>query len=429
MSDHSTGPRIYNLFPLLAGPIGDWEALLPDIARMGFDWIFLNPFQRPGSSGSLYAVSDPYELHPVVRGRSEEDTDTLVARFMDRARDQGLSVMMDLVVNHTARDAPLVDQHPRWYARDADGAVRSPFAVNPQDPDDVTVWEDLAELDFRERPERTELLDYWDRVIAHYVRLGCAGFRCDAAYKVPGAVWEALIGTARSLAPETRFFAETLGAGLDEVSQLRPAGFDYFFNSAKWWDFRADWLLEQYERFRHLAPSIAFPESHDTERLAAAGGGERASRFWYLFAALFSSGVMMPMGYELGFKRPLHVVDTRPEDREEPAFDLRDFVAAVNAMKAEIPLLDEEGPQRRFTGPKDPVTGLLRRAKEGDARVVTLINPDPEHRRDFQQRRLAEALDCTPGEIREITPMREGSPASERIRIQLLPQTIRAFTI
>src|SRR3546814_15138895 len=60
-----------------------------------------------------------------------------------------------------------------------------------------------------------------------------------------------------------------------------------------------------------IAPSIAFPESHDTERLAvelrASGIVDddriaRAYRQRYLFAALFSTGVLMPMGYEFGWR-------------------------------------------------------------------------------------------------------------------------------
>ena len=91
---------------------------------------------------------------------------------------------------------------------------------------------------------------------------------------------------------------------------LKGAGFDYLFNSAKWWDFRAPWLLEQYDLYRQVAPTIAFPESHDTERLAIELGDpeppelERHYRLRYLFAATFSSGVLMPMGYEYGCRTP-----------------------------------------------------------------------------------------------------------------------------
>jgi len=428
MTIEHQGPRIYNLFPLLLGAVDEWQRRLPAIAGMGFNWIFLNPFHYPGFSGSLYAVKDYYRLHPVVQGAGTASPDALLERFVAAAKEAGLAVMMDLVVNHTAKDSPLVAEHPDWYLRDAEGGVRSPFAVDPDDPERVTVWADLAELDYSERPVRREMLAYWDRLLAHFVGLGFAGFRCDAAYKLPGEAWRELIRTARAANPEVRFFAETLGAQIDEVDQLGPAGFDYFFNSAKWWDFRADWLLEQYEQFRHLAPSIAFPESHDTERLAAATeGSERESRFWYLFAAFFSSGVMMPIGYELGFRRPLHVVETRPEDWEEPGFDITDFVGAVNAMKRAAPVLNQEGPQERFTAPEAPLVGLLRLAERGTQRAAALINPDPAHRRDFACPRLAAALQSDPAHIREITPLHQGPLVSERKRIRLAPRSIRVF--
>jgi hypothetical protein len=48
-----SGPRIYNLFPPLIGSVGQWKEHLPRIARMRFNWVFLNPFHLPGFSGSL----------------------------------------------------------------------------------------------------------------------------------------------------------------------------------------------------------------------------------------------------------------------------------------------------------------------------------------------------------------------------------------
>src|SRR5207244_12791589 len=113
--------------------------------------------------------------------------------------------------------------------------------------------------------------------------------------------------------------AATSGCTPAQVSALAGAGFDYIFNSAKWWDFRAGWLLDQYERLRRIAPSIAFPESHDTQRLAAEVGAdghdqvaarqiEARLKFQLLFSACFSAGVMMPVGFEYGFRQKLDVV-------------------------------------------------------------------------------------------------------------------------
>lgn len=381
----AVGSRIYNLFPSLVGSVRDWSDHLPRIAGMGFDWLFLNPIHEVGFSGSLYAVKDPYRLNERFQDGAPESPDALLRGFLAQAQGRGLRVMLDLVVNHTARDARLVADHPDWYRREADGDLYSPRAVDPVDPSHVTLWGDLAELDYHNPAVRPGLIAWWQDYVRHYVGLGVAGFRCDAAYQVPAEVWRALIQAARAVTPETLFAAETLGCTVEQVEALRGVGFDYLFNSAKWWDFKAPWALDQYNAFRTIAPSIAFPESHDTDRLAAEVGSQDTTRLKahlklrYLFSACFSTGVMIPIGYEYGFTRKLDVVNTRPGDWETPRVDLSGFIAEVNAMKASIPVLNVEGPQRRITAPHNPVIGLLRQGDGGaDDCTVVLINPDEE---------------------------------------------------
>ena len=215
----STGPRIYNLFPSLVGPIARWETHVERIAAMNFDWMYLNPLHETGYSGSLYAVKNYYRLNPLFRGTATASDDELIAGFTAAAGAAGISVMMDLVVNHTARDADLTREHPGWYRRAEDGSIESPSANDPANPSDVTVWTDLAELDYRERPQRAEMVAYFSEVVRHYTRLGIAGFRCDAAYKVPSDVWAAYIAAAREIRPDALFAAETLGAPLRKRSR------------------------------------------------------------------------------------------------------------------------------------------------------------------------------------------------------------------
>ena len=69
--------------------------------------------------------------------------------------------MMDLVINHTAKDALLVEQHPEWFRREADGELRSPRAIDPVDPRKFTVWGDLAEIDYGKPSTRPALIEYW----------------------------------------------------------------------------------------------------------------------------------------------------------------------------------------------------------------------------------------------------------------------------
>ena len=351
-----TGPRIYNLFPLLAGPVPDWSAHLPRIAAMGFDWVYVNPFHYPGFSGSLYAVKDYDRLHPLLAGGGDARPETLVRRFVEDAAGHGLCVMMDLVINHTSKDSLLVEAHPDWFLREPDGSLRSPRVVDPVDGQSVTVWGDLAELDYETKDTRRALAETWGALVSRFTDWGIAGFRCDAAYKVPGDLWTDLIARTRGHRRGVLFTAETLGCTVEQVSALADAGFDYLFNSVKWWDMEASWALEQYERFRSIAPSIGFPESHDTERLAAELGargivdpGDVAAiyRQRYALAACFGAGVMMPMGYEYGFAKKLDVVTTRPSDWEEPRFDLSSDISAINRAKAASRALNEEGPQVR----------------------------------------------------------------------------------
>ncbi|MFZ5448181.1 MAG: alpha-amylase family glycosyl hydrolase [Thermodesulfobacteriota bacterium] len=366
---------IYNLFPPLAGTIPQWEEHLDRIAAMGFTWVFLNPINTPGLSGSLYAIKDYFGINPFFYHKSGQDPEAALVHFLKAAQSRGLKAMLDLVINHTAIDSPLVTQHPEWYAKDDKGKIKHPGAIDPADATKVTVWGDLAELEYWPPPDPEGLLHFFDGVVAKYLRLGFLGFRADAAYKIPGDFWSRLIGEAKNLEPQVQFFAETLGCRLDECAQLSSSGFDFLCNSSKWWDFQQPWCLEQYNTFRHLAPSLSFPESHDTERLAAAShGSPEMARQRYLFAAYFSAGLMMPMGYEYGFKKRLNVVRTRPQDWEAPTYDLTSFIKGVNRMKKNCPVLLEEGPQVRVNPEGEPVVLLLKSRETHKGRVLAVIN-------------------------------------------------------
>jgi starch synthase (maltosyl-transferring) len=369
---------VYNLFPTLAGPPATWVAHARRARDMQFAWLYLNPFQYPGFSGSLYAIKDHERLHPALQVAGGPGGLEALVPVLAAIEAMGLGVMMDLVVNHTARDSPLVDEHPGWFRRDERGEVVSPSAIDPADARKVTVWGDLAEVDNEGATDREGLWGFWQGLVEGALAVGFAGFRCDAAYKVPAALWRRLIGRARALRPDVVFVAETLGCRLEETQALADAGFHYLYNSSKWWDFQAPWCLEQHERFRHVAPSIAFPESHDTERLAAeTGGSEAVQRQRYAFAALFSQGVQLTMGYEFGFRRRLDVVRTRPEDWESPSFDLSGFVRRVNALKRAHPLLATEGRLAGVEAGAPGVTVLRRWSDEpGTHRGYIVVNRD-----------------------------------------------------
>ncbi|MGA1876289.1 MAG: alpha-amylase family glycosyl hydrolase, partial [bacterium] len=340
-----SGMRIYNLFPRLVGPIVTWSEHLPRIRNMGFNCIFLNPFHLTGQSGSLYAIKDYKKIDPhflLDGGDGWKD----LKGFIHLAKKEELRVMIDLVINHTASDSDLTRLHPEWYKHGSDGDFQHPFCVDSGNGGKITIWRDLAEIENDGEASRNGLWEFWWELVEKYMDLGIDAFRCDAAYKVPSSLWEYLIKKARRKNKSFLFLAETLGCSEEETIQTARCGFDYIYNSSKWWDLSADWCLRQYEMTRHFAGSISFPETHDTPRLChEMQGNIDVIKMRYLLAALFSSGVMMPIGYEYGFMKPLHVVKTTPQDWEQGIFDLEDFITRCNALKDRYEIFNEEGEQ------------------------------------------------------------------------------------
>ena len=83
---------IYNLFPPLFGPVPSWEEHLDRIAGMGFTWIYLNPINTPGLSGSLYAVRDYFAINPLLAPISGEDPEKALVHFLKAAERAGWRV-------------------------------------------------------------------------------------------------------------------------------------------------------------------------------------------------------------------------------------------------------------------------------------------------------------------------------------------------
>ena len=381
-ANRPSGPCIYNLFPLLAGPLPQWMPHLERAHRLGFDWVFTNSFHYAGYSGSLYSIKDYYAVDPRLIDATAEPPMTQLKKMVQQADQLGLKVMMDLVINHTAFDSSLVTEHPNWYKRGSDG---KPLRPSAKDGDKKVTWGDLVEIDNAGSPDRERLWGYWLQLTEHYAALGFRGFRCDAAYKVPGELWQFLIRHIKKSYPGALFVAESLGCPFEDTVRLARAGFDFILNSSKWWDFVEPWCLAQYRQTAPIVPSISFAESHDTERLATELRGDKeAVKLRYAFSALFSSGVMMPMGFEYGFRKRLDVVNTQPEDWEATQWDLSDFITAVNRLKGTWRAFNEEGPIERIESGNSKVVALVKSSRDGKEKALLLFNTDRQQGQSCQ---------------------------------------------
>ncbi len=386
-------PRIYNIFPRLFGIMQAWEEHLYRIRELDFNWIYLNPFQYSGFSGSLYSIKDYYGINPMFVNTGSPLSPVLQLKaFVKKCHRLGLNVMMDLVINHTAKDHPFTIERQSWYKKNEKGEIVSPGAW---ENGSWIEWGDLAEIDNRCSSDREGLWNYWKDLVDFYINAGFDGFRADAAYNIPAELWDILITSGKKRNRDIKFFAESLGCPIDKTIELAGAGFDFIFNSSKWWNYRDGWLLEQYEKTMNIAPSVSFPESHDTLRLAFESGGRiDLIRQRAVFTAFFSSGWMIPAGFEYGFLKKPDVVKTLPSDWENVNIDLTGFIREINSFRKKYEIFNRETSMEPVDlGPQRDIMMLVKTDLKYNESALIMIN-----------RSGSVHYSITPSEIEELRP-------------------------
>lgn len=177
--DWSKNVSIYEINVRQFTPEGTFAALeahLPRIKELGTEIIWLMPIHpigeknRKGTLGSYYSIRD-------YKGINPEFGDTLsFKRFVKKAHDAGLRVIIDWVPNHSSWDNELVTSHPDWYAKDSTGKMFSPFD-----------WTDVVKFDYNVPEMRAYMLDAMKYWIQTY---DIDGYRCDVAGEVPMDFWD-----------------------------------------------------------------------------------------------------------------------------------------------------------------------------------------------------------------------------------------------
>ena len=175
--------------------IGDFAGLtrrLDYLAGMGVTCLWLQPFYPSPNKDNGYDVTDYYGVHP-KHGTSGEFVD-----FMNHAKQLGLRVIIDLVVNHTSNRHPWFQSarkdpdspYRHWYlwsrSRPANWNTGMVFpgvqkATWTRDPEAGQYYfhrfyEFQPDLDTSNLEVRREIM----RIMGYWLQLGVSGFRMDA---------------------------------------------------------------------------------------------------------------------------------------------------------------------------------------------------------------------------------------------------------
>ena len=345
---------IYQVFPRNFSPSGSLDTAaeaLPEVAELGFDFVYLSPFhpiglaRRKGSLGSPYAIADYRAVDPLLGG------EPALRRFVDRAHAFGLGVIMDVVYNHTSPDSILAATRPEWFWKGSDGLPSARVAD----------WSDVVDLDYSYR----ELWDYQIETLELWALFGADGFRCDVASLVPVEFWvearrrvsaiKRVLWLAESVHKE--FMVELRRRGMYAASDPElHAAFDLSYDYDGRQELEEAWAggasLDQYLRMLRLqealypeaAVKLRFLENHDQPRAAWRFGTGARLRNWTIFAMLLPGAFLAYMGEELALSERIGLFDGQPMNRGSGDLAFRDFFAKAHALtrriKAEAPIFE-----------------------------------------------------------------------------------------
>jgi starch synthase (maltosyl-transferring) len=396
----------YEMFPRSAAPAGghgtlrDCAALLPYVAGMGFDVLYLPPihpigriFRKgknnapeagPDDVGSPWAIGSAEgghkAIHPLLG--TAADFRHLVAA----AAELEIEIALDLAYQ-CSPDHPYVREHPEWFRKRPDGTIQ--YAENPPKK-----YQDIYPFDF-ECASWRELWAELKSIVDHWIGEGVRIFRVDNPHTKPFPFWEWLLGEVEREHPEVIFLAEAFTRP-KLVYRLAKLGFTQSYNYFPWRNTK--WELAQYFTELTQTPVCEFfrpnlwPNTPDilTERLQFGGRAVFVQRL-ILAATLGASYGLYGPPFELMEHEPRErgseeyldseKYELRRWERDSPR-SLREMIALVNRIRRDNPALQSDGTLRFHPTDNDQVLCYSKTAEDpalGANLIVVAVNLDPHH--------------------------------------------------
>ncbi len=395
----------YELFPRSCAPepgrhgtFADCAAWLPEIARMGFDVLYLPPIHpigrsfrkgknntltpEPNDPGSPWAIGAAEGGHTAVH--PELGTLDDFRRLVAAAKEHGIDLALDLAFQ-TSPDHPYVAEHPEWFRRRPDGTIQ--YAENPPKK-----YQDIYPFDFESEAWQA-LWDELASVVRFWIDQGVRIFRVDNPHTKPFGFWHWLIDAIKREHPEIIFLAEAFTRP-KVMYRLAKVGFTQSYTYFAWrntsWELREYFTeLTQTEVCEYFRPNL-WPNTPDilTEYLQLGGRPAFMARL-VLAATLGASYGIYGPAFELGENRPREPGSEEYLDSEKyeirhwqthRADSLREFITRVNGIRRENPALQSDRSLRFHPVDNDRLICYSKTTDDLSNVMLMVVGLDPHHR-------------------------------------------------
>jgi starch synthase (maltosyl-transferring) len=379
----------YELFPRSWGGFEGVRAVLPKLAELGFDVVYLPPIHPIGSSNRkgrnnapTAAKGDPgspWAIGSEVGGHTAIDPDLGTLEEFDRlvadAKQLGLEVALDFAIQ-CSPDHPWLKQHPEWFNRRPDGTLK--YAENPPKK-----YQDIYNVNF----ESEDWQGLWEAlrdVVLFWVGHGVTVFRVDNPHTKPVPFWEWLIQEVRTEHPEVVFLAEAFTRPA-MMTTLAKAGFSQSYTYFTWKNTRGE-LLELMGQLLEWSPVYRpnfFANTPDILHEYLQAGGRPAFEARLVLAATLSPSYGIYSGYEHFENVPVRpgseeYLDSEKYEAKQRRLDgpLLPLVQKLNEARRANPALQRLENVRFLEAENEQLFAYLKR--EGANVVIVVVNLDPK---------------------------------------------------
>ena len=196
------GAVIYNVYTEIFSPEGNLAGVTAQLDRLqalGINVLWLMPLSSIAQGtnaghpnyGSPYAIRDHTAINPRYGSATE------LTRLVQSAHAHGIKVILDMPLNHTSWDNPLLVLHPEFYLHSDGKAANAASIVQAFN------YADVAQLNYKYAVNgvlQTGMQDYMTAMLQDWIRnFDVDGFRFDMpdnpsgeARMIPASFWQGL---------------------------------------------------------------------------------------------------------------------------------------------------------------------------------------------------------------------------------------------
>lgn len=389
-------PRSVSGTKAVHGTFKDMEAIVPEIAKMGFDILYLPPvhpigeINRKGKNNNTVAESEDVGSPWAIGSRQggHKSINPALGDFRDfenlvkKTSEFDMEIALDLAFQCTP-DHPYVSDHPEWFRKRPDGSIQ--YAENPPKK-----YEDIFPINF-ETENWEELWEELKSVVLFWIEKGVKVFRVDNPHTKAFPFWSWLIRDLKKEHPDVILLSEAFTRP-KVMYRLAKIGFSQSYTYFTWRNTKHEFVdylneLTKTKVSQFFRPNF-WPNTPDILPEHLQFGGRPMFMIRFVLASTLSSnyGIYGP-AFELLVNK---AIDGKEEYLDSEKYEiknwdwdsegnLKDLITRINRIRKENPALHETNNLEFYDTDNDSLLFYGKATNDLSNIILVVVNLSPHN--------------------------------------------------